>query len=127
MARSRRLEALLQIDLSAGASDIGERVLACESGCALLLCYLWHYPRTAMTSEDLAGIIGRPPMEVEGALVLLEQLGVVERRRVGPVTLYRLAEEEMAKELVHEFCIWREEWQQRLRDVAALLQLEGEG
>ncbi len=92
-------------------------------GCALL-DFFRQRPLTWLTASDLAYHLRQPHPQVVAALDQMVKTRFVERRSILNATFYSLTRNENLLNVLEQFWIWRDDWQNRVESVREALQLQ---
>jgi len=82
-----------------------------------LVRFFYENPNSTDTAENVARYVGRDPGAIEAELGELVGTGVLERHRVGDLTVYALASDPKMRKLVDQFILACDDRQFRVKAI----------
>lgn len=82
-----------------------------------LVRFFYENPNTTDTSENIARYAGRDVAAIEAELGELVGAGVLERQRVGDLSVYSLVDDPLTRELIERFVLACNDRQFRVRAI----------
>jgi hypothetical protein len=82
-----------------------------------LVRFFYENPNTTDTSENIARYAGRDVAAIEAELGELVGAGVLERQRVGDLSIYSLVDDPLTRELIERFVLACNDRQFRVRAI----------
>ena len=101
---------------------IAARVMDCACGCEALDLFRYR-TRVWLEIADIAHYLKQPLDHVVGALDLLTEIGILERRDIFGMAFYGMTRNQQVLNALEQFWAWRDEWHVQLERVRGTLRL----